>query len=218
MVPVEYRRALVAKCQEEGWGSTLELARQFGVSEATMRRDIETILDGWREEYADTTQRLQARELKRLDSLYQEARRAWAGSLTDITETQVTMKGGEQTIVRRVKRSVGEAAYLRLAADISIHKTKILGLGVLSGIEATRTTETRNADGSTTTITDRVRQVTEGITTATDEELLAIHRILDGGGEERNESQSKPKEPTPLFDPKKIPPLKVPEIYPGELE
>lgn len=131
---MEQRRTIAGQLYLKG-ETQAAIAKQLGVSDRTVSTYLKDIRDEWLQSRLDAHERVQAKELARIDEIERNAWAAWERSQEDAV--QVTAKEtpgagkkkptpGETTT--RTTAQVGDSKWLALALDCVEKRAKILGL------------------------------------------------------------------------------------------
>lgn len=122
-----------------------ECAEKLGVSQATISRDLDTIVKGWKAEAVADMESIKAKELAKLDALEVEAYNAWVGSKAESQKTTVEERPGRQSskdadadkpakgskhIKIEKQRSDGDPRFLQALLAIQDRRAKIQGFDV----------------------------------------------------------------------------------------
>ncbi len=122
-VDVDARRLLVMEAYVNG--TTMHaIARQMGVSVATVSRDVAAVRDDWREQMTELYDTWKDRELDRLDKLEVMASEGWERSRRDGKKVVNSEKGKTK---ERQQRD-GDPAFLKVLATCIGERCRILGL------------------------------------------------------------------------------------------
>jgi len=134
------RRQRVAELYVKAW-SQPAIARQLGISQTTVCRDLQAIRQQWRESSVRDFDAAREHELQKLDLLEREAWAAWQRSQQPVESTRVTQDGSGKKAQKTVEHPVGDPRYLE-----QIHKC-IAGRRALLGLDAPTRIAPTSPDG-----------------------------------------------------------------------
>ena len=133
------RRQDVVELFLKAW-SQPAIARELGISQPTVSRDLQAICKQWRESSIRDFDAARERELQKLEVLEREAWAAWERSQQPVESTTVTQDGSGKKAQKTVEHPVGDPRYLE-----QIHKC-IAGRRALLGLDALPASQKRQAD------------------------------------------------------------------------
>lgn len=140
-------RERIAALRLKAWTQPM-IAREVGVSEATVKRELRIIEAEWREAAKEDIATIKARELRKLDDLETEAREQWERSKKDWQKKVVEdrpngAKGGGGRFAKvETGGQCGDPRYLAIMVDIGKRRAALLGTDAPQKIAPT------NPDGS----------------------------------------------------------------------
>jgi hypothetical protein len=113
--------------------SQTAIADKLGISQATVSRDLETIVQGWKAEAVSDMDEIKAKELAKLDALEVEAYAAWQASKGEsqkkVVEDRPGKSGGKFAKIE-TQQSDGDPRFLQALLAIQDRRAKILGFDV----------------------------------------------------------------------------------------
>jgi hypothetical protein len=131
----------------KGWTHPM-IARELGISEATVKRELRILKQEWRESALEDVGYMKQRELRKLDNLEREALEEWERSKGDFSRSIVETQSSTGT--RQRTESGGQTGDPRyLTAIIAIHDRR----AKLYGLDAPTKTALTNPDGSALAMT-----------------------------------------------------------------
>lgn len=145
-------RERIAELRLKEWTVPM-IARELGVSDATVTRELRSLTEEWREAAKEDIEAIKARELRKLDRIEAEATKAWERSLLDYNRKVVSEKGGKPAAGEKAgkDRSAtvetgsqnGDPRFLRIILDCQERRAKILGTDAPTKVAPTDPTGTQ---------------------------------------------------------------------------
>lgn len=138
-VAKEQRRARVAELYVRGYRQS-EIARELGVSQPTIHRDIKAVRAEWLTSSVRDFNEAKEEELKKLDALEQEAWDAWRRSQTERTRTVTEKTEGDSSGRIKAQQTketgYGDPRFLTVVQSCIDKRCKILGVEAPTRIDA----------------------------------------------------------------------------------
>jgi predicted transcriptional regulator len=126
-VQIEHRRAQVAELYLKG-ETQAAIARELGVSQATISSDLKAIRKEWKESRVRDYDEALAEQLKRQEVLRPEAWKGWKESWKPAETTRVIQKNGEKRAEKTVRERSGDPRFLKILLSINERCCRLLGL------------------------------------------------------------------------------------------
>jgi lambda repressor-like predicted transcriptional regulator len=124
--------ATIAALRLQGWMQA-DIAREVGLSPATVKRELRKLETQWREQASEDLAAVKARELMKLERMEREAFRQWERSKR---AHRKVVKDGETTR-KEVTGQTGDPRYLQTVVTIMDRRNRLLGLDMPTKIAPT---------------------------------------------------------------------------------
>lgn len=124
---IDFRRTQVIKFYLKGW-TQVDIARELGVSQATVSNDIRACRKEWRESRIQDTNELIDEELRRLMLLIREAMAGWDASKAPIETTKISQVGDRKKAERVVRQQSGDPRFLKVTLEAVRKRFELLGI------------------------------------------------------------------------------------------
>lgn len=153
---IEQDRQIIAELYLKQWRQA-DIARELGISQATVSRDLLAIQKRWRESSIRDMDELKQQELAKIDALEREYWLAWEASKEDAeTATQKQSERGKEVSLQK-KGQTGDPRYLAGVERCMEMRAKILGIHAPERIEHLGRLETIvNADAFARAVQQRL--------------------------------------------------------------
>ena len=148
-------REQIASLRLKEWTIPM-IAREVGVSEATVTRELRSLSEEWKEAAKEDIEAIKARELRKLDRIESEATKAWERSLQDYNRKVVSERPGKEAKDEKAKgrgkdrtasietgSQNGDPRFLRIILDCQERRAKILGSDAPTKVAPTDPTGTQ---------------------------------------------------------------------------
>jgi len=124
---IEHRRMRVAELYLKGW-TQVAIARELGVSQATVSGDIKANRKEWRTQRLDNMEELALEEQKRLLQIEREAWSGWERSQQPVETTRITQRNGEKTAEKKIRQQAGDPRFLKILLEAKQKRCDLLQL------------------------------------------------------------------------------------------
>lgn len=162
--------------------SQTAIADKLGISQATVSRDLETIVQGWKAEAVSDMDEIKAKELAKLDALEVEAYAAWQASKREsqkkVVEDRPGKSGGKFAKIE-TQQNDGDPRFLQALLAIQDRRAKILGFDVPVKFDGT--------------VTNKATIDASALSDAALEEILAARDAMAAAEKAAAEQAAKPE-------------------------
>ena len=124
---IQHRRTQVTELHVKNCRQAA-IARELGVSQATISSDLKAIRKEWMESRVRNTDEAIEEGLKCLDAVEREAWDAWQRSQEPAATTRIIQKNGEKRAEKTVRERSGDPRFLSILLNINERYCKLLGL------------------------------------------------------------------------------------------
>jgi len=126
-VQIEHRRTQVAELYLKG-RTQVEIARELGVSQATISSDLKAMKKEWKEARVRDMDELIAEHIKKQQLLYREAWEGYEQSKEPLETTRVIQSNGQKRAEKTVRQRSANPGFLRIVRDVMERHSKLCDL------------------------------------------------------------------------------------------
>ncbi len=124
---IQLRRTQAAVLYAKKWKQAA-IARELGVSQATISNDLKAIRKEWKESRICNYNEATMEEVKSLEVVEREAWEAWQRSQKPAVTTRIIQKNGEKRAEKTIRERPGDPGFLRVVLSAIEKQHKLLGL------------------------------------------------------------------------------------------